>query len=219
MRKVFAIIQYPKMIFADYLYQRSKGTFVNGKSVQQLIDMDMNKYIPKGVRYPSHGVKALNFLLASNKIFRTVFYFRIKNSAKLGSSIAKAISMVLVKPLDNIEISTLQGGSIDGGLKINHMSGCVIKPYIAGENLSVFQGVTIGNRYIPDKDGKTGCPILGDNVTIFANSVVFGNIKIGNNVTIGAGSVVTKDIPDNCLVIGNPAKIIVQNRVKVNTPL
>ena len=44
-----------------------------------------------------------------------------------------------------------------------------------------------------------------------ANSVVFGNIKIGNNVTIGAGSVVTKDIPDNCVVAGNPARIIKRN--------
>ena len=35
-----------------------------------------------------------------------------------------------------------------------------------------------------------------------------GPVRIGNNVTIGAGSVVTKDIPDNCIVAGNPAKVI-----------
>jgi serine O-acetyltransferase len=35
-----------------------------------------------------------------------------------------------------------------------------------------------------------------------------GPVKIGNNVTIGAGAVVVKDIPDNCVVAGNPAKII-----------
>ena len=33
-------------------------------------------------------------------------------------------------------------------------------------------------------------------------------IKIGNNVTIGGGAVVTKDVPDDCVVAGNPAKII-----------
>lgn len=31
---------------------------------------------------------------------------------------------------------------------------------------------------------------------------------MGNNVTVGAGSVVVKDVPDNCVIVGNPAKII-----------
>ena len=48
-------------------------------------------------------------------------------------------------------------------------------------------------------------------VTIFANAVVAGGITVGNNVTIGAGSVVLKDVPDNCLVAGVPAKIIKEN--------
>jgi serine acetyltransferase len=39
---------------------------------------------------------------------------------------------------------------------------------------------------------------------------VLGKISIGNNVKIGAGSVVVKDIPDNCVVVGNPAKIVKQ---------
>ena len=85
MRKVFAFIQYPKMVFADYLYQKARVTNVNGKSVQQLIDMDMKKYMPKSAEYKCRGVKALNYLLASNKIFRTVFYFRIEMNSKLGS--------------------------------------------------------------------------------------------------------------------------------------
>ena len=38
--------------------------------------------------------------------------------------------------------------------------------------------------------------------------VIIGNITIGNNVTIGAGSVVVKDVPDNAVVVGNPAKIV-----------
>ena len=43
---------------------------------------------------------------------------------------------------------------------------------------------------------------------IGANCVVIGEIVIGKNVTIGAGSVVTKNIPDNAIVIGNPARIL-----------
>ena len=51
-------------------------------------------------------------------------------------------------------------------------------------------------------------PVIGDNVTLGASVVIIGNVHIGNNVVVGAGSVVVKDVPDNCVVAGNPAKII-----------
>lgn len=51
--------------------------------------------------------------------------------------------------------------------------------------------------------------IIGDNCYFGVGSSVIGkNIKIGNNVTVAAGAVVTKDIPDNVVVAGIPAKII-----------
>ncbi len=49
---------------------------------------------------------------------------------------------------------------------------------------------------------------VGDNVWIGGNVVVLGGVKIGNNVVIGAGSIVTKDIPDNTLAYGAPARKI-----------
>ena len=49
---------------------------------------------------------------------------------------------------------------------------------------------------------------VGNNVWIGGNVVVLGGVTIGNNVVIGAGSVVTKDIPDNSLAYGVPAKIM-----------
>ena len=51
--------------------------------------------------------------------------------------------------------------------------------------------------------------IVGDRIRIGSNSTILP-VKIGNNVIIGAGSVVTKDIPDNCIAYGNPAKIKIQ---------
>ncbi|MDR2798933.1 MAG: serine O-acetyltransferase, partial [Treponema sp.] len=46
--------------------------------------------------------------------------------------------------------------------------------------------------------------MIGDNVEIGAGAIIIGNIKIGNNVMIGANAVVTKDVPDDCTVVGIP---------------
>ena len=55
---------------------------------------------------------------------------------------------------------------------------------------------------------KIGRVNIGDNVFIGANSIVLPNVTIGSNVIVGANSTITKDIPDNVVVAGSPAKII-----------
>jgi len=50
---------------------------------------------------------------------------------------------------------------------------------------------------------------IGNRVFIGAGSIIMPGVTIGNDVIVGAGSVVTKDIPDNCLHAGNPAKFMV----------
>ena len=82
--------------------------------------------------------------------------------------------------------------------------GVVISPdAIIGDDCKISQGVTIGGR-----SGITKCPVIGNNVLIGANAIIIGDVTVGNNVQIGAGSVVVKSIPDNCVVVGNPARII-----------
>jgi acetyltransferase-like isoleucine patch superfamily enzyme len=49
---------------------------------------------------------------------------------------------------------------------------------------------------------------IGDNVWLGGNVVVVPGVTIGNNVVVGAGSVVTKDLPDNAIAVGNPCRII-----------
>ncbi|WP_049788945.1 acyltransferase [Photobacterium profundum] len=49
---------------------------------------------------------------------------------------------------------------------------------------------------------------IGSNVFLGVNVIILPNVIIGDNVVVGAGSIVTKSIPDNSIVVGNPAKII-----------
>ncbi|CDS93798.1 conserved hypothetical protein [Sphingobacterium sp. PM2-P1-29] len=74
---------------------------------------------------------------------------------------------------------------------------------VIGKNCIIGQGITIGG-----KSKEIEVPIIGDNVYISAGVRILGPIKIGNNVVIGANAVVIKDVPNNCIVAGIPAKII-----------
>lgn len=99
--------------------------------------------------------------------------------------------------------------NVGGGLVLQHSVGVIVGNKVEmGENCEIFQNVVIGgNRKI--KDGRT-MPKIGNNVSILTGAVVSGPITIGNNVTIAANSFVGKDVPDNCIVAGVPAKIIRQ---------
>lgn len=55
---------------------------------------------------------------------------------------------------------------------------------------------------------RVGCIEIGDNVFVGSGTHILYDTKIGSNVIIGTCSVVTKDIPDNCIVAGIPARII-----------
>lgn len=81
----------------------------------------------------------------------------------------------------------------------------MIFPYEAGSYLSVLQGVTIGAGAKYHDEKQTNRPIIGNNVTIYANAVVLGGITIGDNVIIGAGAVVLNDCEANGVYVGNPA--------------
>ena len=98
------------------------------------------------------------------------------------------------------------GAKVGKGFFIDHATGVVIgETSEIGENVSVFQGVTLGG--VSTSKGKRH-PTIGNNVIIGAHAVVLGDIIIGDGVKIGAGSVVTKNVPPNCTVVGIPGKIV-----------
>lgn len=112
------------------------------------------------------------------------------------------------------------------GAKIGH--GCSIskdvyfgtEPYLIkiGDNVRLTSNVkfithdggmwVIRNKFdMPDAD-KFGTIEIGNNVNIGWNVIIMPNVRIGSNCVIGAGAIVTKDIPDNSVAAGVPARII-----------
>lgn len=63
------------------------------------------------------------------------------------------------------------------------------------------------------------CRMLWDNVGLAMGSKVFGPCHIGNNSMVAPNSVVFKDVPENTIVSGIPARIIKQNGIKVSKEL
>jgi len=88
----------------------------------------------------------------------------------------------------------------------NALIGPYVQIYTASHPLSA------KDRIIKDPEERyltqTKPVSIGDNVWIGGNTLIMPGVTIGDNVTIGAGSIVTKPIPDNCLALGNPCKVI-----------
>lgn len=77
---------------------------------------------------------------------------------------------------------------------------------VIGDRCIIGQGITIGGR-----SRNPVVPVIGDEVYIGAGARVLGPIKIGSNVVIAPNAVVIKDVGDNCIVGGIPAKILKEN--------
>jgi len=85
---------------------------------------------------------------------------------------------------------------------------------IIGSKITIGNRVSIaGGSYIlghaagrPRKEGQV--TRIEDNVSIFINAIIMPGITVGKNSIVGAGSVVTKDVPPNVTVMGNPARVI-----------
>ena len=95
---------------------------------------------------------------------------------------------------------------IDSGFNLVHPYSTIINAEHIGKNFNFRHCTTLGNKL---NDNRR--PFIGDNVTLGASVTIIGDIKIGNNVIIGAGSVVTKNVEENTIAVGNPARIIKKN--------
>lgn len=77
---------------------------------------------------------------------------------------------------------------------------------IGEKTMVTFDAIILSHDYASRR--HTAKTVIGKYCFIGCNSVVMPNVTIGDHVIVAAGSVVTKDVPSNCIVAGNPAKVI-----------
>lgn len=85
------------------------------------------------------------------------------------------------------------------------------KGIIIGSNTWVLaESMILAHDYCQGSNGKGKLftTTIGNNCVIGTRSLILPGVTIGSHCVVAAGSVVTKDVPDGCLVAGNPAKII-----------
>jgi len=176
-------------------------------STKSLIRKDFHKHIAykrinkqNNSRLNRYGLFFSLFLMDTG--FRGTIFYRICHSNCNTSRVRVYIAYFFFRLLSSIEISPR--ANIGPGLFFPHPQCVVIGMATLGKNCTIYQGVTIGAK-LPFHDKY---PEIGDNVYIGAGSTILGDIKIGDNVTVGAKTLILEDIPDNCVVVGNPSRII-----------
>jgi len=130
------------------------------------------------------------------RLSHLLFILKLPLLPRLVSQIARLLTQIEIHP----------GAKIGKRFFIDHGAGVVIgETTIIGEDVTIYQGVTLGGT---GKEKGKRHPTIGDNVVVGAGAIVLGAIVIGDNSRIGAGSVVTKSIPPDTTVVGNPCWIV-----------
>lgn len=103
---------------------------------------------------------------------------------------------------------------IGGGLALTHGWGLVVNQgAVIGRNVTLFHGVTLGqrDRIAPDGTRLTEYPVIEDDVWVGPNAIIVGGVTIGRGSRVAGGAFVTESVPAYSVVAGNPAAIVKEN--------
>lgn len=133
-----------------------------------------------------------SFLVLRYKEYRNLVHYRLDNT------VAKAIFRRLFPLMDTLYICT---PDIGPRLFIQHGFATIISAQKIGSDCLISQQVTIGHTH-------KGNPVIGNGVRVTSGSKVVGPVTVGDNAIIGTNAVVVKDVAENQVVGGVPAKVI-----------
>ncbi len=187
---LFAVINYPRTLPVYLCAVCSKQKHLIKKDIARWNEIDQINF---------NLFKSLNWYLTYKKEFRNLIQHRLKHpSYTFGDLVRFAIARILWKPLENLYIYTKD---IGGGLYIQHGFSTIISAKKIGENCRIYQQVTIGYK------GEFN-PVLEDNVSVTCGAKVLGDVTMHKGSLAAAGAVVIKDVPENAIAGGVPAKVI-----------
>ena len=145
--------------------------------------------------------------MSKRKVEKMIYKMNILFQRK--HRISAKMYCLLIRILFSCDIQP--GTNINSNVELIHNGlGCVFHPATnIKKNCKIYQNVTIGGngKIVNGESVNLGAPTLEEGVAVFAGACVLGPITIGKNSIIGANTVVTKDIPPDSLVYGNPAII------------
>ena len=132
-----------------------------------------------------------------HRVSHFLWGLKLKALARLWSHLGRLFTGVEIHP----------GAQIGKNLFIDHGMGVVIGgTAIIGDYVTLYQGVTLGGKG-GNVSGRRH-PILGNGCIIGAGAQILGGITVGEGSKVGASAVVTKNIPDGCTAVGNPARLL-----------
>ena len=169
----------------------------------------MNSFLESIIKRDPAAKSKLSLILTYPGV-KAVFFHRIANFFSIAKLdlIARIISQ-FSRFLTGIEIHPK--AKIGENLFIDHGMGVVIgETSEIGNNVTIYHMVTLGGispsiNSDNQRDSKRH-PTLMDNVVVGSGAQVLGPVVIGKNAKIGANAVVTKDVPENAVMVGIPAK-------------
>ena len=142
--------------------------------------------------------------------FRFLFWLRLAAATRTSSLLWKPVyvaARVMHKHYTfKFGISIPFDTRIGPGFYIGHFGGIVVNSQaVIGRNCNISQGITIGQL---NRGERKGVPTLGDNIYVGPGAVIVGAVTIANGCAIGANAVVTRDLGENSVAVGIPAKVI-----------